>query len=247
MNPEPQTTTTPMPTSARPGKRRGVVLIAVLLIVVILALAGYQYGDLMFSEYKSSENAHRNVQARLFAESGIHYTAALLANNDNYVNMLGSNPWNNPQMFKDRKIESDGKVVQEWKPRQVRRVLSSKTSAEVCMMLREVVSNGTGKVAAIPGYQVGGKTGTARKYHANQYVGSFIGVVPASPNVQPRAVILVAVDEPQGAHYGADVAAPSFQSIASRLLTDWHVAEDDPNQTQAKIAAAKRKHLASAH
>ncbi len=111
MNPELETTPTPTSSSARPGKRRGVVLIAVLLIVVILALAGYQYSDLMFSEYKASENSHRNVQARLFAESGIHYAAALLASNDNYINMLGSNPWNNPQMFKDRKLESDGKVV----------------------------------------------------------------------------------------------------------------------------------------
>ncbi len=107
MHSEPQTP--PTPTSAKPGKRRGVVLIAVLLIVTILALTGYQYVDLMFSEYKASENAHRSVQARLFAESGIHYAAALLASNENYVDMLGSNPWNNSSMFKDVKIKSEGK------------------------------------------------------------------------------------------------------------------------------------------
>ncbi len=99
--------TSPNRAKPKPGKRRGVVLIAVLLVVTILALVGYQYGDLMLSENKASEGAHRSVQARLFAESGVHYTAALLASNENYVTMLGSNPWNNPTMFKDIEIKSD--------------------------------------------------------------------------------------------------------------------------------------------
>jgi cell division protein FtsI/penicillin-binding protein 2 len=85
---------------------------------------------------------------------------------------------------------------------------------------------------------VAGKTGTAQKYKPGKYVGSFIGYLPASPQATPRAVILVAVDEPQGAHYfGADVAAPAFQAIATRLMQYWRVPEDDPDSTQAKTAA----------
>ncbi|HLV80841.1 MAG TPA: penicillin-binding protein 2 [Chthonomonadaceae bacterium] len=133
--------------------------------------------------------------------------------------------------------DSNGKVVQKWQPQSVRRVISTKTSAEVCEMLRAVVSDGTGKVAAIPGYTIGGKTGTAQKYRRGAYIGSFIGVLPCDPKVKPRAVILVAVDEPHGAYYGAEVAAPCFHQIASRLAACWRIPEDDPDADQARIAA----------
>src|SRR5262249_52792916 len=73
-----------------------------------------------------------------------------------------------------------GRVRRAWEPQPVRRVLSPQTSAEVVGMLRSVVANGTGKVAAIPGYQIAGKTGTANKYRYGAYVGSFIGFFPAS-------------------------------------------------------------------
>ncbi len=133
--------------------------------------------------------------------------------------------------------DANGKIRQKWDPKPIRRVISARTSAEVCAMLRAVVANGTGKVAAIPGYQVAGKTGTANKYRRGAYVGSFVGFLPASPNVKPRAVILIAVDEPQGAYYGAEVAAPAFQAIARRLMAYWHVPEDDPEAIQAHTAA----------
>jgi stage V sporulation protein D (sporulation-specific penicillin-binding protein) len=132
--------------------------------------------------------------------------------------------------------DASGKVVKSWAPQQVRRVVSEQTSQLMMTMLRGVVSNGTGKVAAIPGYEIAGKTGTANKYHRGKYVGSFIGVMPASLKESPRAVILVAVDEPHGAYYGAEVAAPAFQAIARRLLACWRVPEDDPKAEQAKEA-----------
>jgi DNA uptake protein ComE-like DNA-binding protein len=71
----------------------------VLVAITILALAGYQYSDWMVSEYRAADNAHRAAQAKLLADSGIHYTAALLANPDNVNNMLGSNIWDNSQYF----------------------------------------------------------------------------------------------------------------------------------------------------
>jgi cell division protein FtsI (penicillin-binding protein 3) len=98
-----------------------------------------------------------------------------------------------------------------------RRVASRRVSRQVLAMLKNVVLDGTGTLAAVPGYQVAGKTGTASKvdpdgtYSRTRYVASFIGIVPAS---RPRLVILVSVDEPRGAIWGGVVAAPAFSQIA---------------------------------
>jgi cell division protein FtsI (penicillin-binding protein 3) len=98
-----------------------------------------------------------------------------------------------------------------------RRIVSKWVSSEIMAMLKNVVAEGTGTLAAVPGYQVAGKTGTAAKpdaqggYSDTRYVASFVGVVPAS---RPRLVILVSVDEPRGAIWGGVVAAPAFAEIA---------------------------------
>ena len=98
-----------------------------------------------------------------------------------------------------------------------RRLVSRRTAGQLMAMLKDVVAEGTGQYAAISGYQVAGKTGTAQKpdshggYATGRYVASFVGIVPAS---RPRFVVLVAVDEPHGAIWGGVVAAPAFQQIA---------------------------------
>jgi cell division protein FtsI/penicillin-binding protein 2 len=98
-----------------------------------------------------------------------------------------------------------------------RRLVSPRIAKQLMRMLKDVVAEGTGQYAAMPGYQVAGKTGTAQKpdshggYATGRYVASFVGIVPAS---RPRFVILVAVDEPHGAIWGGTVAAPAFQQIA---------------------------------
>jgi cell division protein FtsI (penicillin-binding protein 3) len=98
-----------------------------------------------------------------------------------------------------------------------RRLVSPQIANQLMMMLKDVVAEGTGQYAAMPGYQVAGKTGTAQKpdsdggYATGRYVASFVGIVPAS---RPRFVILVTVDEPHGAIWGGTVAAPAFQQIA---------------------------------
>ena len=93
-------------------------------------------------------------------------------------------------------------------------------------------SEGTGTLAAVPGYTIAGKTGTAAKpdpdsggYSTSNYVASFIGVIPAS---RPRFVILVSVDEPRGAIWGGVVAAPAFKRIADFVLQYLEVPPDDP-------------------
>ena len=96
------------------------------------------------------------------------------------------------------------------------RIISANTAAEVRDMLRGVLADGgTASGAAIPGFDLAGKTGTANvvvdgKYSSTEYIASFIGMVPAS---DPKLVVAVMVDEPQGSIYGGSVAAPAFQKI----------------------------------
>jgi cell division protein FtsI/penicillin-binding protein 2 len=97
-----------------------------------------------------------------------------------------------------------------------RRILSQTSAAEVRDMLRGVLADGgTASGAAIPGWDLAGKTGTANEvingtYSSTAYAASFIGFVPAS---HPRLLVAVMVDQPHGAIYGGSVAAPAFQKI----------------------------------
>jgi cell division protein FtsI/penicillin-binding protein 2 len=99
-----------------------------------------------------------------------------------------------------------------------RRILSHGIDRQLLQMLKGVVSDaGTAAAAAIPGYSVAGKTGTAQKpgphgYMPGKYSATFVGMVPAS---HPRLVVLVTVDEPKLAIFGGVVAAPAFAQIAS--------------------------------
>lgn len=116
------------------------------------------------------------------------------------------------------------------------RIVSEATSRKLMTMLRDVVVEGTGTAAAIPGYTVAGKTGTANKptsrgYSTTKYVASFVGIVPAK---HPRAVVLVMIDEPKGAIFGGVVAAPAFQQIAQFDLQYLAVPPDAPVSTSSR-------------
>jgi cell division protein FtsI (penicillin-binding protein 3) len=112
-----------------------------------------------------------------------------------------------------------------------RRILTKVVSSQMRAILQDVVAEGTGTMAAISGYKVAGKTGTAAKidergqYSDSAYVASFVGFVPASA---PRFVILVSIDEPKGAIWGGVVAAPAFQQIAKFGLQYLEVPPDAP-------------------
>jgi stage V sporulation protein D (sporulation-specific penicillin-binding protein) len=117
-------------------------------------------------------------------------------------------------------LDSDGRVVRRYLPEPVRRVMRPQTAATLLAMLRNVVRRGTGTNAAIAGYAVAGKTGTAQivehgQYEPGEYIASFIGIVPAD---RPQYVILVNVERPRGAYYGGTVAAPAFRELARRVL-----------------------------
>ena len=114
-----------------------------------------------------------------------------------------------------------------------RRIISRAVDRQLVQMLRNVVSDaGTGGEAAIPGYSVAGKTGTAQKpgphgYEPGKYSATFVGMVPAS---HPRLVVLVTVDEPRLAIFGGVVAAPAFAQIASFDLQYLEVPPDTPSR-----------------
>jgi cell division protein FtsI (penicillin-binding protein 3) len=111
------------------------------------------------------------------------------------------------------------------------RVISEKAArAMTDIMVGVTEVGGTARAAAIEGYAVAGKTGTAQKvsgghYDASKWVSSFIGFAPAD---DPRIAIAVMVDEPQGAHLGGAVAAPIFREIAEQALRYLHVPPSPP-------------------
>ncbi|MBI4517368.1 MAG: transpeptidase family protein [Deltaproteobacteria bacterium] len=126
-----------------------------------------------------------------------------------------------PQVVQ-RVITEDGRVERAPRPEVVRRVISLETAAALTTMLQRVVESGTGTKAAVAGFSVAGKTGTAQKvdphtgrYSARGRMSSFVGFVPAD---DPRLVILVVIDTPKGVTYGGLVAAPVFRRIAEYSL-----------------------------
>jgi cell division protein FtsI (penicillin-binding protein 3) len=121
-----------------------------------------------------------------------------------------------------RTLDPEGNSGTRNTPRFVRQVIHPETAEMLTKMLEGVVEYGTGTEAGIEGYRIAGKTGTAQKpnleeggYYRDKYVAVFAGFVPAD---DPVACIVVAVDSPQGKHYGGQVAAPAFREIANDIL-----------------------------
>lgn len=113
-----------------------------------------------------------------------------------------------------------GMILEEGKPQLVRQVISEETSKKVRAALENVVAQGTGRNAFLEGYRVGGKTGTAQKvvngrYSPNEHIVSFIGFAPAN---DPKLVVYVAIDNPQGIQFGGVVAAPVVHNIMADAL-----------------------------
>jgi cell division protein FtsI (penicillin-binding protein 3) len=123
-----------------------------------------------------------------------------------------------------------------------KQVMPAAVVEAVNLMLETVVhEGGTGLKAAVNGYRVAGKTGTAHKavaggYAEDRYMSVFAGLAPVS---KPQLVVVVAIDEPQGGeHYGGLVAAPVFSSVMQGALRILNVAPDDMPSLESKIVAA---------
>jgi cell division protein FtsI (penicillin-binding protein 3) len=148
----------------------------------------------------------------------------------------------------DRVVDDQGGVLKQFAPQVRRRVISEQTAKAVAGMLEGVVNEGgTGTSAAVDGYRVAGKTGTAQKvdpatrgYSAKKRTASFVGFVPLD---KPRLTILVVVDEPTTSPYGGVVAAPAFSAIAQQTLCYLKVPADRSAKKKAEPILAKSEPL----
>jgi cell division protein FtsI (penicillin-binding protein 3) len=124
--------------------------------------------------------------------------------------------------------------------KEIRRVVSAETARMVKKLLKNVVDFGTGRIAKISGYTVGGKTGTAQKvdpilktYSTKCYTASFCGMIPA---MEPEIVILIIIDEPKGSsYYASSVVSPVFANIAKRTAEYLGIKKDDKNESSFQV------------
>jgi cell division protein FtsI (penicillin-binding protein 3) len=146
-----------------------------------------------------------------------------------------------------RIVSATGAVLHETTPTPLRRVIRPETAKTTTALLERVVEEkgGTGSKARLDDWPVAGKTGTAQKVdpHGHGYsskrIGSFVGFLPAD---DPKAVILVLIDEPTGVTYGGLVAAPVFRAIAEQTMKIMGVEprrEPEPEPPPTQMAAAK--------
>jgi len=124
--------------------------------------------------------------------------------------------------------DRQGRMVKEGGPRVKRRVIGEATSKAILSFMKSVVSaEGTGREARVMGYAIAGKTGTAQKYDPalgrysdERFVASFVGVLPAD---DPKAVVLIMLDEPSNHAHGGTAAAPVFRRLAEGLIKYWGI------------------------
>lgn len=145
-----------------------------------------------------------------------------------------------------RIVDGRGRTTEETLPRVRRQVIPTRTARLVADMLTAVTGDGgTGTEAAIDGYLVAGKTGTAQKadyrrggYAEGLYIASFVGFVPAQ---DPRLVIAVVIDEPIVDHYGGTVAGPVFRRIGEAALRHLGVPADTGGEALVQLERRDRE------
>lgn len=137
----------------------------------------------------------------------------------------------------DSIVHADGSK-EMFEPQEVRRVISAKAAQETGKILESVVVNGHGKRAGVPGYKVGGKTGTAQfvdpdtgKYAEGKSVGSFAGFAPVN---DPKFTIVVKLDNPKNVEWAESSAAPAFGELMKFLLEYYNI-EPTEEYTQKEL------------
>ena len=131
-------------------------------------------------------------------------------------------------------VDEEQNVIEEYKPKVVRQIISEETSKTMCQILESVVSEGGGRNAYVAGYRIAGKTGTSEKQPRgnNKYIASFIGFAPAD---DPEIACLVILDQPPvgNVYYGGLIAAPVVKNILSESLQYMGI---EPEYTQEELA-----------
>jgi cell division protein FtsI (penicillin-binding protein 3) len=133
-------------------------------------------------------------------------------------------------------FDAQGQEVRRVPPVKVRQAISPETARVLTRLLTQVVDSGTGRLAAIPGYPVAGKTGTAqkldqatRRYSRAPGVLSFVGFAPAD---DPRFAMIVLVDEPRTERWGSEAAAPVFAAIGREIIRSMEIPPRDTPPVQ---------------
>ena len=160
-----------------------------------------------------------------------------------YSVLANNGSWIKPHIVRELR-GPDGTVTFQAKI-EARPALKAETCAALRTMMEGVTLRGTAKKAQLEGYSAAGKTGTAQKidpkthaYSATKYIGSFVGFAPVS---NPAVVIIVVIDEPEGAYHGGDVAAPVFRQIAEQVLPELNVVPDTEIKTLPSLIAENSK------
>jgi cell division protein FtsI/penicillin-binding protein 2 len=161
-----------------------------------------------------------------------------------YAAILNDGMLRRPRIV-DAILSPDGSVIDSCPAETVRRACSAQAARNLRRLLAEVVKSGTGKFAAIPGYEVAGKTGTAAKWNStlnrypnDSYIVSFVGYVPAD---NPALLGIVVVDDPKvegKREYGGTMAAPLFRRIVSRTLQHLEIAPNPDLLAKAPVGGA---------
>ncbi|MGM0436880.1 MAG: penicillin-binding transpeptidase domain-containing protein [Bacillota bacterium] len=125
--------------------------------------------------------------------------------------------------------DENNKIVKNIEKTPVRQVITKNTAERTRELLRKVVEEGTGSNASIDGFDIGGKTGTAKHYYDEIYDSSFIGMVPTN---NPRFVILVVLYDASGeSYYGSQIAAPVFRNILHDILRYKDISPENSNES----------------
>ncbi len=113
--------------------------------------------------------------------------------------------------------DEEGEVVETFSYQTYEDICSTETSEKMRYLLEKVVSEGSGKNAAIEGFEIGGKTATSQTLPRSdhEYIASFLGFAPAS---DPKVLVLVIINRPQGTYYGGTIAAPVAKEIFENIL-----------------------------
>ena len=140
-----------------------------------------------------------------------------------------------PRLVKELK-DSDGNTVEEFETEVVRQTVSKETADEICDIMEYVVSDGGGGTAAVPGYKVGGKTGTANKVRADgrgYSEATDSSCIAMAPMDDPQVAVLVIVDNPKGVEYGSVTAGPGVKQILSDTLRYMNISPDSQSDSES--------------
>lgn len=133
--------------------------------------------------------------------------------------------------FGVRVLDAEGNLVKTFTYDTEKTIISEDSSRTLRYILKQVVSEGTGKKAAVAGYSVGGKTATSEKLprRTGRYISSFLGFAPTD---DPQVIGLITIDEPVGVYYGGTIAAPVMAEIFGNILPYLNIPQEEKQQME---------------